>query len=90
MSASLAGLPPAVVVTAGLDPLRDQGRAYAARLVEAGVPVIFREAVGTIHGFATLRKALPSAVGDMAGYLIALRAMLLEAEGARVQLQAAG
>ncbi|MFS0770914.1 alpha/beta hydrolase [Sphingomonas sp. 1P08PE] len=90
MRAPLAGMPPAVIVAASLDPLRDQGRAYAARLIEAGVPTVYREAVGTIHGFATLRKAIPSAVGDMAGYLVALRATIAEAEGARVQQQAAG
>ena len=59
--ADLAGLPPAVVVTASLDPIRDQGRAYAAALIAAGVPVTFREAVGNIHGFITLRQAIPSA-----------------------------
>ena len=90
MLAPLAGMPPAVIVTASLDPLRDQGRAYAAKLIEAGVPVVYREAVGTIHGFATLRKAVPSSVGDVAGYLIALKAIIAETEAARVQAQAAG
>lgn len=90
MLADLAGMPPAVVTTAALDPLRDQGRAYAAKLIQAGVPVTYREAAGTIHGFATLRKAIPSAVGDVAGLLVALRAVISEAEGARVMAQAAG
>ena len=89
IKADLAGLPPAVVVTASLDPIRDQGRAYAAALIEAGVPVTFREAVGTIHGFITLRQAIPSAVGDVAGYLAAVKATVAEAEGARVMAQAA-
>ena len=88
--ADLAGMPPAVVITASLDPIRDQGRAYAAALAEAGVPVVFREAKGNIHGFATLRKAVPSSVGDVAGYLAAVKAMVAEAEGARVMAQAAG
>lgn len=88
--ADLAGMPPAVIITASLDPIRDQGRAYAAKLAEAGVPVVFREAVGNIHGFVTLRKALPSSQGDVAGYLAALSAMISEAEGARVMVQAAG
>lgn len=79
MRAPLAGMPPAVIVAASLDPLRDQGRAYAARLIEAGVPTVYREAVGTIHGFATLRKAVPSAVGDIAGFLAALKAVVAEA-----------
>lgn len=86
----LEGLPPAVIVTASLDPIRDQGRAYAAALVQAGVPVTFREAVGNVHGFVTLRKAIPSSVGDVAGYLAALKDAIGEAEGARVMAQAAG
>jgi len=90
MLAPLAGMPPAVIVTASLDPLRDQGRAYAARLIEAGVPAVYREAVGTVHGFATLRKAIPSSVGDIAGFLVALEAVVAEAEAARVMAQAAG
>ncbi|WP_423602317.1 alpha/beta hydrolase [Sphingomonas sp. MS122] len=86
---SLAGLPPAVIVTASLDPIRDQGRAYAAALIAAGVPVVFREAVGNIHGFITLRKAIPSAQGDVAGMLAAFKDVLVEAEANRVMLQAA-
>ena len=85
----LAGLPPAVVVTASLDPLRDQGRAYAAALIKAGVPVIFREAVGNIHGFINLRKAIPSSVGDTAAALAALKGLIVEAEGEQVMAQAA-
>ncbi len=87
---NVAGLPPAVIVTASLDPIRDQGRAYAAALAQAGVPVVFREAVGTIHGFATLRKAIPSSQGDVAAYLATLKPVIVEAEAARVQRQAAG
>lgn len=90
MRGSLAGLPPAVVITAGLDPIRDQGRAYAAALAQAGVPVTYREAAGNIHGFVTLRKAIPSSVGDVAGYLAALKAVVAEAEANRVMAQAAG
>jgi len=85
----LAGMPPAVVVTGGLDPIRDQGRAYAAALALAGVPVVFREAKGNIHGFITLRKAIPSSVGDVAGALAALKDLIVEAEGDRVMAQAA-
>jgi acetyl esterase len=72
------GLPPTVLLTAGLDVLRDEGRAYAARLVSEGVPVKFHEAEGLIHGMATYRAALPSAVpildrclADLKGYLLA-------------------
>lgn len=84
-----AGLPPTVLVTAGLDPLRDQGRAYAAKLIQAGVPVVFREAKGNIHGFCNLAKAIPSSQGDIAGCLAALRGVITEAEGERVMEQAA-
>lgn len=86
----LSGMPPAVIITAGLDPIRDQGRAYAAALVQSGVPVVFREAKGIVHGFVTLRQAVPSAAGDVAGYLTALKAVIVEAEAARVMAQAAG
>ncbi|MFA6114981.1 MAG: alpha/beta hydrolase [Sphingomonas sp.] len=86
----LAGMPPAVVITASLDPIGDQGRAYAGALAVAGVPVIFREAQGNIHGFVTLRKAIPSSVGDVAGALAALKTVIAEAEGDRVMAQAAG
>ncbi len=74
--ADLAGLPPALVTTASLDPIRDQGRAYAAALASAGVPVSFLEARGTIHGFLNLRRALPSADADLNRALAALKALL--------------
>jgi acetyl esterase len=61
----LAGLPPTVVVTASLDPIRDQGRAFAAACIEAGVETANQECAGTIHGFLNLRKALPSAQVDL-------------------------
>src|SRR3546814_19216389 len=78
-----------LVVTASLDPLRDQGRAYAGALVDAGVAVVFREARGNIHGFANLRRAIPSSQGDVAGALAALKAVIVEAEADRVLAQAA-
>jgi acetyl esterase len=67
------GLPPTFVVTASLDPIRDQGRVYAARCAEAGVETIYWEAPGTIHGFIQLRKAIPSANGDLAHCLAYLK-----------------
>jgi acetyl esterase len=50
-----------MILTAGLDPLRDQGRAMAARMAEAGMAVQFMEAKGLIHGLATMRAAFPTA-----------------------------
>lgn len=75
----LHGLPPTVLVTASLDPLRDQGRAYAAKLIEAGVPTAYYEGKGLIHGFATFRKAIPSAQHDTLAFLHLARTMLDEA-----------
>lgn len=77
--ADLAGMPPAVIVAAGLDPLRDQARAYAAALALAGVPVTYQEARGNIHGFATLRRAIPSGQQDLAAFLAAVRAAVAAA-----------
>ena len=58
---SLAGLPPAYVLTAGFDPLCDEGEAYAARLEAEGVPVTRRLFPGQIHGFITMGKAIGAA-----------------------------
>ncbi|MET4238442.1 alpha/beta hydrolase [Bradyrhizobium sp. RT10b] len=58
---SLAGLPPAYVLTAGADPLRDEGDEYAARLKQAGVPVAYKHYPGQFHGFFTMGKLLPQA-----------------------------
>lgn len=71
-----AKTPPTVLVTASLDPLRDGGRAYGAALILAGTDVVFVEMKGTIHGFTTLRKALPSANDDVAQIVKAIRYML--------------
>jgi len=51
---NLSELPPATVITAGFDPLRDQGLAYAERLQDAGVPVTIRNYEDMVHSFFTL------------------------------------
>lgn len=76
------GLPPTLLVTASLDPLRDQGRAYAAKLVEAGVATTFREASGNIHGYINLAQGIPSAKDDIRAALSILKAIVVEASGA--------
>ena len=56
----LSGLAPAVVVTAGFDPLVDQGEAYAERLKDAGVPVVYRCYDSLAHGFTAFTGAVPA------------------------------
>jgi len=57
----LRGLPPALVVTAGCDPLHDEGKQYADRLRAAGVPVDYRCFETTIHAFMSFAAAIPAA-----------------------------
>lgn len=71
-----AKMPPTILVTASLDPIRDHGRAYGARLIEAGSDVVFIEMKGTVHGFTTMRKAIPSAQDDVGRIIRAIRFML--------------
>jgi acetyl esterase len=74
---SLAGLAPAMVVTAGFDPLRDEGEAYAAKLRGDGVPTILRRHTGYVHGFTHILVggAGPrEAVAEMGGVLRAVLA----------------
>ncbi len=60
----LAGQPPTMIVTAGFDPLRDDGLIYAGRLAAAGVTVLHREWPGQLHAFVCLTKVIPQ--GDLA------------------------
>ncbi|MEU3609614.1 alpha/beta hydrolase [Streptomyces sp. NPDC035033] len=75
--ADLSGLPPAHVVTAGLDPLRDDGTAYAAALAAAGVAVRTHHYPGMFHGFLSMAEALPEAAGARATAFAVLRDALV-------------
>jgi acetyl esterase len=65
-AADVSGLPPAFVVTAEFDPLRDDGEAYAARLRQAGVPVSAQRWLGANHGFIQWSGLIPLADDAMA------------------------
>lgn len=68
----VSGLPPALIVTAGFDPLRDEGEAYAEKLREAGVPVALRRHEDLIHGFINFTGVgtrFREALAEMAGAL---------------------
>jgi acetyl esterase len=58
LAKDFTGLPAAFVLTAGYDPLRDEGRAYADRLIDAGVKTTYVNYPGTIHGFFSLTRFL--------------------------------
>lgn len=72
LAEDLSGTPPALVVTAGFDLLRDEGEAYARRLVESGVRTLLRRHAGYVHGFLhglALGSGAREAIAEMGGVL---------------------
>ncbi|WP_152053316.1 alpha/beta hydrolase [Tautonia marina] len=76
LRADLTGLPPAFVLTAEYDPLRDEGEALAQRLTEAGVATRHRRFDGQIHGFFHLGHIMPQGKDAVAEAAQALRQAL--------------
>lgn len=66
LAPDVSGLPPAIVLTAGFDVLRDEGEAYARRLADAGVRVHARRLSGLTHGFCNMTATNPTARTAMA------------------------
>jgi acetyl esterase len=73
LAPDLRGLPPAVVATAGFDPLRDEGEAYAAALRVAGVPVVHLDEAALVHGYANMDGAVRAADAAVARLVAAIR-----------------
>ena len=63
---SLAGLPPATIMTAEFDPLRDEGESYAKQLKSAGIDVEMTRFDGQVHGFFTMTDMMPEAAEAIA------------------------
>ncbi len=82
-AAALAGLPPALIVTAGNDPLRDEGHAYAQRLRDADVRVDDVCYGGMLHGFVPMGRLLDSGNRAVSHIAASLREALLRKESAR-------
>ena len=73
LAKSLAGLPPVFVMTAGFDPLRDEGRDYADRLAQEGVKTEYRNYADMVHGFITMGRVLDTANAALADCARALK-----------------
>ncbi|MCG8504223.1 MAG: alpha/beta hydrolase [Sphingomonadales bacterium] len=72
LAPDISGLPPTLVLGAGHDPLRDEGKLFAGRLKAAGVPALHKEAETTIHGFLSFAGRLAAGrwgLGQAAAFL---------------------
>ncbi|MCK0175049.1 MULTISPECIES: alpha/beta hydrolase [Mycobacteriaceae] len=76
LAADLSGLPPALVLTGGFDPLRDEGNAYAEAMRAAGVPVDLRKEGTQVHAFANFFPLGGGSAAATAGMISAIRAHL--------------
>lgn len=72
-----SSLPPAIIITAGFDPLRDEGAAYAAKLREAGIEVQYRCFENLIHGFINLTGVVDSAAHALDEIVLMLKGHLV-------------
>ena len=79
LAADLSGLPPAMVLTGGFDPLRDEGNQYADALAAAGVPVDHRQFGSLVHAFANFFPLGGASATAMTEVVSALRAHLSRA-----------
>ncbi len=77
VATDFSGLPPAYIVSAELDPVRDDGRLYASKLALAGVDVTYREAKSMIHGFMRARFTGPAAKAEYDRICAFLRGRLI-------------
>jgi len=77
-SASCADLPPAIVITAEFDVLRDDGRQYAEKMKKDGVKVIYRDYPGMIHGFFNYGKYINDGINARTHFADAIKELLLQ------------
>jgi acetyl esterase len=75
---NFAGLAPALIVTAGFDPLRDEGEAYAEALRRSGVPVVLKRFSGLLHGFCSMTTISPACDAAVGEIIADLRTMMDE------------